>query len=379
MFQILLLLFLFLFLAGSQADVVHYLCSLPWGEPVAFRPKLTALVVVVAYGLVLWGVRRCFAPRKIGKLIGCVSVCWLTAALLSAPFAGWAWQLGLLLVALLLVWADRRWNLHLLRRWGTDRDRWQKFMPRAVELLVLFLYVGLGTSVSDTVHYELRTARALRTARLQQAYEVGPVALAASPRLFAMRSYLLATTAPHGLGAKIFQQPIPAGGSAQLLFPDDARQRLLLSPDSLTRLLGSERRPGEPHLAYFRRCAEQARQQRPTTVERPLAPIDYYLCALLIDRRLDAFALEVNRYYPHLVATGRLPFYYAQALVLYSRQHSHPVVRYRDAAIEANFRDYNEMGDTLRQLTPRRNLLRRSYGETYWWWYDYGQNGTAQP
>ena len=37
------------------------------------------------------------------------------------------------------------------------------------------------------------------------------------------------------------------------------------------------------------------------------------------------------------------------------------------------------MGDTLRQLTPRRNLLRRSYGETYWWWYDYGQSGTAQP
>lgn len=379
MFHLLLLLFLYLYLAVSQADVVHYLCSLPWGEPVAFRPKLTALLLVVLYAFILWGVRRLFAPRKVGKLIGSVAVCWLTAALLSAPFAGWAWQLGLLLVALLLVGADWRWNLHLLRRWGAGRNRWQKFMPRAVELLVLFLYVGLGTSVSDTDHYELRTARALRSSRPQEAYEVGTVHLAASSRLFALRSYLLATTQPRGLGDKIFQQPIPAGGSAQLLFPRDDRQRLLFSPDSLTRLLGSERRPGEPHLAYFRRCAEQARQQRPTTVERPLAPIDYYLCALLIDRRLDAFALEVNRYYPHLVATGRLPFYYAQALVLHGRQHSHPVVRYRDAAIEANFRDYTEMGDTLREPTPRRNLLRRSYGETYWWWYDYGQSGTAQP
>lgn len=379
MFQTLLLLYLYLFLAYSQPEVVHYLLSLLWGSPVAYQPHLVALLFTLLCGLVLWGVRRHFAPRKIGKLIGSVVICWLTAALLSAPFAGWGWQFGLLLVALLLMGADYRWNRHLLKRWGNDRDRWQKFFPRAVELMVLFIYVGLGTAVSDVAHYELRTALALRTAQPQKAYEVGTVSLAASPRLFAMRSYLLATTHSRGLGDKIFQQPIPAGSSAQLLFPTDDRQRLILSPDSLTRLLGSERRRGENHIAYFKRCADQALQQRSKTVERPQAPIDYYLCALLIDRRLDTFAREVKHYYPHLTASARLPFYYAQALVLYSRRHSHPVVRYNDAAIEANYRDYTEMGDTLRQLTPRRNLLRRSYGETYWWWYEYGQSGTAQP
>ena len=52
---------------------------------------------------------------------------------------------------------------------------------------------------------------------------------------------------------------------------------------------------------------------------------------------------------------------------------------YHDSAIEANLRDYADMEAKLPDDASRPNLLRRSYGETYWWWHEYGIAGTAQP
>lgn len=377
MFQSVLLLFLYLHFAFAQGDILCYLCSQFVGRPVNSSAPLLAVGPTLLAALLLLAVRRRFAPRRIGKTIASVLVAWLSTALLSLPFASWGWQAGLLLTALLMVWADWRWNVSLLRRWGTARSPWQKFLPRAVELIFLFLYIGLGTAVPDTVHYELRTAAALRGNQPERAYRVGEVELAATPRLFAMRSLLLATTQPRGLGDHLFQQPIPSGGSPLLLLPDDARQRLLLPADSLTRRLGLTAYPGEAPLSYLRRCAEAAQRSCPCA-DPPQLPVDYYLCGLLLDRQLDCFAAEVLRYYPQAVRQSRLPRYYAQALVWYARLHTRPVVVYHDAAVEANLRDYLDHSRTLPPGPQRVNLLRRSYGETYWWWYEYGHSGTAQ-
>ena len=36
------------------------------------------------------------------------------------------------------------------------------------------------------------------------------------------------------------------------------------------------------------------------------------------------------------------------------------------------------IGEGLALPTQGRNLLRRSYGETFWWYYYFGQKGTGQ-
>lgn len=377
MFQFTLLLFVYLHFAYAQGDVLVYLCSQFCGRPVTCSAPFLALLPTLLAALSLRAVRRLLAPRRIAKTIASVSVAWFSAAVPSLPFASFRWQCGLLAAALLMVWAGWQIDRYYQRRHGPARSPWQKFLPRALQLLLLLLYIGLGTAVPDTVHYELRTAAALRSPHPERAYRVGEVELAATPRLFALRSLLLATTQPRGLGDHLFQQPIPPGGSGLLLLPADRRQALILPPDTLTRLLGLAPQAAESPISYLRRCAESA--TRGQSCERPpQLPVDYYLCGLLLDRQLDQFAAEVMRYYPQSVRQSRLPRYYAQALVWYARVRTHPTVIYRDAAIEANLRDYLDLSRTLAPGPQRVNLLRRSYGETYWWWYEYGSSGTAQ-
>lgn len=99
--------------------------------------------------------------------------------------------------------------------------------------------------------------------------------------------------------------------------------------------------------------------------------VDYYLCALLMDRNIDLFVREITKLYPRRIRSHHLPQYYAEALVYYTRTRTRPLVVYHDAAIEANLRDYTEMAAKYPDRSVRYNMMRRSYGETYWFWHEY--------
>lgn len=371
MLRLVFCLFLLLFFRYAQGDVVCYLESLCLQRPAEPHPWLSAIGLTAVMMCAGWVGQKCLTRHGRRSDGVYVFVGWLAAALVSLPFASWIYQAALFAVAVALYGCFGWWERRNDRRWGERRTLWQSFIPATVQLLLVCLYTALGAAATDVEHYELRTAEAIRTERPKRAYKAGERSLATSPRLFAMRCYLMAKTDRHGLGNEIFKQPVPAGGSAHLLFPDDARQRLILSPDTLYRLLGSTPRTGEDRYAFLRRCATEAAERAPMTT-RPSAPVDYYLCALLLDRRLDEFAREVTRLYPAMVMKGKLPAFFAHALVYYDLHTTQPAPLYRDAAIEANYHDYTRMVDSITDLRQRANLLRRSYGETYWWWYEYG-------
>lgn len=369
MFRIIYFLSLLLYFALAQADVVNYLCSMILSRPAPQWPWLYAPVLTA----LCYGVTRLLS-RCLGKYCGntywpyVITSC-LAALSVSFPFASTTHLIVLPLAALVSGVLIHLWLKRLQRLSNGPTGLWHTFLPPTVILTLLGLYMGIGAAAPDYVHYELRTAGALRGNHPRQAYKIGETALATSPRLFALRCYLLATTDRQGLGHQIFKQPVPRGGSSILLFPTDRRQSLTLPADTLYRTLGSAPRPGESTLAYLRRCAVAAKTGNPH--EKYLPAIDYYLCALLLDRRIDLFAQEIRTFYPLRIRQHKLPSYYAQALVLYTRSRTRPSIVYRDGAVEANLRDYSEMSDTISCADCRRNLLRRSYGETYWWWYEY--------
>lgn len=359
---------LLLFFARSQSDVLSLLFSWMAGRPLHVWPWITALLLAAAGA---WGaglLRR----LRLSEFGGCLSLAWLYTSVVSLPFCSWPWLVLLFAAAALLIWGDR-W----LTNWwqmghASVAGVWPHFAPVLLRLLVLCLYLGLGAAASDTDHYELRTAQAIRTNHPKRGWQTGAQSLATTPRLFALRCFLMATTrGDGGLGNKLFEQPVPAnlgqprhgGGSELLVLPDDERQRLTLPPSALADLLGAPRRRGETALAWFGRCAQNGNR----------IAVDYYLCGLLLDRRLDDFAHAVIRYYPAQTRRGSLPTYYAQALLLYTRLRTQPAVVYNDAASAENLRDYIAMGDTLPDRTVRCNNLRRQYGETYWWWYEYAE------
>lgn len=302
-----------------------------------------------------------------------VAAGWVAVMITSIPFASWSYLVMLTIIAIIL----GAIHLGVVRGFGRCKgDRpsniWSNLLPHLLRLLALSLFMGAGAAATDVQHFEMQTAFHLQQGHPSKALHVGRKSLATSPRLFALRCLAMSTETGQ-LPKHLLHQALPTQcGSEMLLLPDDARQHLLLSQDTMTSRMGHiQRIPSEAAVHYFQRCAYHMGR-------RPSIASDYYLCALLLDRKLDAFAREI----PHFYGTdlnapthkGRLPHYFAEALVLYTRMRTQPMVTYHDATIEANLHDYSAMGDSLPNATARQNLLRDSYGDTYWWYYDYSQN-----
>ena len=96
----------------------------------------------------------------------------------------------------------------------------------------------------------------------------------------------------------------------------------------------------------------------------------YLLMGYLLDKRLDDFAKWVGKFYD---LNDTLPQHYREALVLYSHLRSQPVVDYHHAVTEADFADYQQLERSEpNNKVLRQNLLRDTYGNTYWYYYEYG-------
>ena len=369
--RLLFTIYLLLYFRFAQYDVSGYWLSLVAGHFVEPWPWTMALVATGVLLLVLCLTEKLLAHWHKPVIVAYAIVAWLATAGVGMAFTTVWHQLllaaGGLVLAWLLMITDKRLR-HRSRI--TPQTFGVNFQFFAVQMLLLCLYVGVGNGVTDLQHYELRTAQALQSKHPKRAYKVGDKSYATSHRLFAMRCYLMATTQKKGLGNEASSQMVPDGGAASLLLlPTDNYQQLLLPASKLEELLGSRRHANEGALAYLHRCAWLSAFKGDG---KHTAAADYYLCALLLERKLDLFAREIVNYYPTEVAQSKLPRYFAQALILYQRTRTQPNVFYTDSNIEANYRDYTDMADSIPDRTVRTNMLRYSYGETYWWWYSYG-------
>lgn len=371
--RLLFTIYLLLYFRFAQYDVSGYWLSLVAGHFVEPWPWTMALVATGVLLLVLCLTEKLLAHWHKPVIVAYAIVAWLATAGVGMAFTTVWHQLLLAAGGLVLAWLLMITDKHLRHRSRiTPQTFGVNFQFFAVQMLLLCLYVGVGNGVTDLQHYELRTAQALQSKHPKRAYKVGDKSYATSHRLFAMRCYLMATTHKKGLGDEVFSQMVPAGGAASLLLlPTDNYQQLLLPASKLERLLGSRRHANEGALAYLHRCAWLSAFKGDS---KHTAAADYYLCALLLERKLDLFAKEIVYYYPTEVAQSKLPRYFAQALILYQRTRTQPKVFYTDSNIEANYRDYTDMADSIPDRTVRTNMLRYSYGETYWWWYSYGDS-----
>ena len=101
------------------------------------------------------------------------------------------------------------------------------------------------------------------------------------------------------------------------------------------------------------------------SLQNPVAA-DYYLCSLLLDRKLDQFAAVIDTYYP---LNDSLPKHYREALVLYKRLRTNPVCIYEDESLEEDYSDFLSISREKALPEVRKNRLRKAYGKTYWYYY----------
>jgi hypothetical protein len=202
----------------------------------------------------------------------------------------------------------------LINRFG--RSAWNSFYVFSGEviryasnifLMVLLAFSTLALSeLDESFHCELQFESLARSGRPDQALQVGRRRNINSRLLTALRAYQLSRI--DQLGDLLFRYPQPYGSEALLLGPT-VRQTYLTVEEQYA-YLGDVRMPREGVRAYLERLCH--------TEKGSHASLDYYLCALLLDRDLDTFVRELDDYYD---LDEELSMHYQEALVTYAEEH----------------------------------------------------------
>lgn len=180
--------------------------------------------------------------------------------------------------------------------------------------------------------------------------------------LFMLRAYALSQKGE--LGEHLFEQST-TGGSAALLPTDSTGPSFILYPErELYRHLGGMFSHPMSTMVYLEKLRKYHRAK--------VSAHDYLLCGYLLDKNLDAFVDNIGKYYTVNDSTP-LPKHYREALLLYTHRHSNPLLVYKNNIMEADFQDYQKLEADTKNALERQVKLRDTFGNTYWYYYQYGK------
>ena len=356
--------FSFTYLSVFQKDVMealHY--SLAQGKTV-YAPWMRAVLITVVLLVLRWAVNALVGLKGPLKALSYFPSCLLLGVLTDVGhnvYHGggisdtWGWMLPLCLVLYgvlgwLLARAARLWlNPEMPDIWVVNSN----FMTL---LMLCFMTIGIGNT-NVHFHHELQVEEALRKQDYGRALLVAEKTMDPSRNLTALRAYAMSRQGT--MGEDLFRYP-QLYGAAGLLMGTSDEKALRLNADSLSVYLGAKPALGEPALTFFRRICEEESGNYTT--------LDYYLSALLLEKKLDEFVRAFDELY---TVRDSIPYYYRQALFLDSKMHPSAVTDSADVALEELWGKYLQKQQELSGQRGEANYMRREFGDTYWWYYQY--------
>ena len=356
--------FSFTYLSVFQKDVMealHY--SLAQGKTV-YAPWMSAVLITVVLLVLRWAVNALVGLKGPLKALSYFPSCLLLGVLTDVGhnvYHGggisdtWEWMLPLCLVLYgvlgwLLARAARLWlNPEMPDIWVVNSN----FMTL---LMLCFMTIGIGNT-NVHFHHELQVEEALRKQDYGRALQVAEKTMDPSRNLTALRAYAMSRQGT--MGEDLFRYP-QLYGAAGLLMGTSDEKALRLNADSLSVYLGAKPALGEPALTFFRRICEEESGNYTT--------LDYYLSALLLEKKLDEFVRAFDELY---TVRDSIPYYYRQALFLDSKMHPSAVTDSADVALEELWGKYLQKQQELSGQRGEANYMRREFGDTYWWYYQY--------
>ena len=351
------------YLAIFQKEVMealHY--SLAQGKTV-YAPWVSAVLITFVLMLIRLGINGLVGLSGWLKALSYFPSCLLLGVLTDVGHgvyhgegisAVWSWLLPLLLllhvgVGMALARMSRLWV----------NPEWEKDAMVNSNLLILLVLCLMTVCIGNTnihFHHELQAEEALRKQDYVEALKVGEKSMDPSRNLTALRAYAMSRSGT--MGEHLFRYP-QLYGAAGLLMGTSNDNALRLNADSLYTYLGERPALGEPALTFFHRICEEETGNYTT--------MDYYLSALLLEKKLDEFV----RAFDELYERDSIPYYYRQALFLDSKMHPSAATDLADVALEELWGKYQEKQQELSGQRGEANRMRREFGDTYWWYYHY--------
>ena len=358
--------FSFLWLYGFQADVLAAFQYVMSSGRTEYHPLLGAVLITVVLQALQLLVYTIFPLMNRGHALTyfpSMLVLALISAINTDIASSYHWGFWWVLIPLVLAgWVGVCLVVRYIQNVEPDKGTKVFFSrPMWINMLVLFLMSVVVAVIGNTnavFHYRMQAETCLLQGDFEGALDAGWESLESDADLQMIRMYAMARRGE--LGERLFHYPIVASSSAML--PTNGASHFVRYPvDSLYRALG----------------ARPARQMLPTTYLTALAArdssmsdlsVDYELCGLLIDRKLDEFVSRLQVYYP---STDQLPLHYREALTLYNHLRRHPVLIYRNPVMEEDYRNLQELERKYPDATERQGKVEDWYGQTYWYYYNY--------
>ena len=280
----------------------------------------------------------------------------------SQPLSPWRWWAILMPLAAAVWWGVVYFLGELLRYRCSDIRYEEGYLARTLGcnifiLAAMMIGVGLLSNSNDITHYRLRMERLLMHGEYAKALEVGKASDKTDASLTMLRVFALAHEGR--LGDELFKYPV-RGTSASIVPELSDGKMLMLSPDSVYRMLGAIPRHGQSTKHYFNAIVKSGQATK--------AAIEYQLCGMLIDKDLDGF---VNLLMKTHKIDDTLPLHYREALILYTHRRSSPKVVYRNTVMDTDYDDMQRLEAETKSPGERRIQIYKQFSGTYWEYFDY--------
>lgn len=356
--------FSFIYLYLFQGDVLgalHY--SLSQGKT-HYSPLAGAIIITLVLLIFRWGINGLLglkgSVRSLSYFPSCLLLGVLTDVNRSLYHGGnfadkWLWLLPLLLIMYVgVVFVLRR----IFRHWLDHESSVIGLINSNLAILLILCLMTACIGNSDiNFHHELAIENAIREKDYKAARKVGYESLDPSRTLTVLRAYALSREGT--MGEHLFEYP-QYYGSDGLLFSSSSQGTLRLDADSLYNYLGAKPYTAESTTDFLARiCRDEVGKH---------TALDYYLSALLLDKKLDKFASVVE---DSFFEQDTLPRYYHEAIMLYKQSHpAYPRVL-NDTLMIQRLQEFDKLQKEYTSPVEQKNRMRREFGDTYWWYYRY--------
>lgn len=347
---IVFVLFSYLYLSCYQADLLAVAQHILSGGLTVYSYTFAPIIVTFVLFLLQLGV---YALTRVTKTFHGLTYfpSMLVLALITdipddvercRSLGAWAWVLPLLLIlyagVMAIIKQVEPYEPEVHARHWLSKWTWMSLL----QMVVMMLLVVLVSNGNQVFHARMKMEKLMTEGKYDEALWVGKSMLESDSSLTMLRVACLHRT--DKMGDKLFSYPLVGGSKAMI-------------PDSVTTKALLWKSPRWMHPAWIGKRGYKI-------------PVDYQLCGMLMDKNLDKFVIEVQRKYN--VTSGSLPKHYKEALMLYTHRRANPKLIYRNSVMEADFQDYQALEHKFANPAEKQAALRDTYGNTYWYYYQYG-------
>lgn len=320
---------------------------------------VAALIITLLLSLMQWGINRMSKLHGRWEALSYIPSCALLALITDVndgtmlySASKWLWGVPLVVIVYIgVVWINR------MQRSVKRNGFFSLLYPNLMVFSLLFVFTAQVSNHAPAPHMELAAWRYLHDNRYEDVLKVGKRSDDYNMELTALRNLAMLKTGT--LGEQMFHYPQPFGADG-LIYHRNNKQTVAYGAQEYYRHLGVEPHDGESELAF----AQRLHTENDSVMYR-----DLYLAALLLEKKLDAFAKESL----NLTSSETLPTHYQEALLIYNEKNPEAAVNFvPDSAIVKRFADYRSLqAEQIDNPVVSNNLVKRKFGDTYWYYFDY--------